>query len=155
MLHHPRRTTHCTATRDTNHYIISSANHAVTVSVTATFYRPLPPSKVPKKGQSERLRKRPPPPSPTFYYSQQVILLEVDVAPELGPTAKVSCYVSLTDDACPRGRVVAAATLHLPSRRPRVFRFEGGPKNTLGPGRTYTVCFGGVGMEDARSRVGR
>lgn len=85
----------------------------------------------------------------------QVVLLEVDIAPELGATARVSCYVSLVDDACPRGRVVYSATLLFPSRRPRAFRIGGGVSDVIGPGRAYTVCFGGVCVEDARFRVGR
>ncbi|CAM9474859.1 unnamed protein product [Hapterophycus canaliculatus] len=84
-----------------------------------------------------------------------VVLLEVDVAPELGTTTRVCCYVSLVDDACPRGRVVCSATLNLPARRPRAFRIGGGVSNIIGPGRAYTVCFGGICLEDARFRVGR
>ncbi|CAM9986285.1 unnamed protein product [Scytosiphon promiscuus] len=84
-----------------------------------------------------------------------VVLLEVRVAPELGTSARVCCYVSLVDDACPRGRVVCSATLDVPSRRPRAFHIGGGVSNVIGPARAYTVCFGGVCVEDARFRVGR
>ena len=90
-----------------------------------------------------------------FHFAKQVVLLEVDIVPELGPTARVCCYVSLVDNSCPRGRVVYSTALYLPSRRPRVFRIGGGLSHVIGPGRAYTVCFGGISTEDARCRVGR
>lgn len=85
----------------------------------------------------------------------QVVLLEVDIVPELGPTARICCFVSLVDESCPRGRVVYSTALYLPSHRPRAFRIGGGVSNVIGPGRAYTVCFGGISTEDARYRVGR
>ncbi|CAM9897439.1 unnamed protein product, partial [Ectocarpus sp. 12 AP-2014] len=84
-----------------------------------------------------------------------VVLLEVDIAPELGPTSPVTCHVSVSEGACRGGRVVHSTTLTLPSRRPRAFRIGGGGSSVIGPGRAFTVCFGGVSAEDARFRVGR
>lgn len=93
--------------------------------------------------------------NPAHARLRQVILLEVDIPPGLGPAACVSCHVSLSDEACPRGRVVASVSSRLFCRRPRAFRIGGGTGDDLLPGRRYTACFGGICAEDARRRVAR
>ncbi|CAM9578521.1 unnamed protein product, partial [Choristocarpus tenellus] len=84
-----------------------------------------------------------------------VILLEVEVDPALGSSTNVTCFVSLVDDNCPRGRTVSVTAICMPSHRPRVFRVGGGVSEILWPGRTYTACFAGVRATDARARIGR
>ncbi|CAN0098080.1 unnamed protein product, partial [Phaeothamnion confervicola] len=94
--------------------------------------------------------------------SAAVILLEIDTAThrrtgERAATAIVTCFLSLVDENCPRGRVVAARTLTLRPRLPAAFVFgvDDVTRSALLPGRRYSACFGGINAREATERLAR